>query len=193
MPDGPVWVLKPSLIGACGLRVLNESSPQENRIMKKVTTLFLLTLIASLISITSFGQGVNPFVGTWDIDKSASDFGGSPVPQNMSRTYADLNNGAFMYLVATVDADGELGGSSATYGYDGRRYPIASITGGNQATITYRKINDRTVEYTVRVEDQITQIGAKTISPDGRVLRIAIQFPASEGAQGNQILAFSRR
>jgi len=161
--------------------------------MKKMIKNLAAILTVFLVSSTAFGQNENPFVGTWDIDLLASDFGGAQAPENMSRTYAELGNDSFMYLVATVSPDGEIGGSSATYRYDQNRYLIASITANNQATIAYRKINDRTVEYTVRIGEQITQIGAKTISPDGRVLRIAIQFPASQGEQGNQILAFNRR
>lgn len=152
---------------------------------------FLLTVLVYWHSVVA--QDDNPFVGTWDIDLAASDFGGASPPANMSRTYADLGNGSFMYLVASVNPEGIITGSSATYRYDLKRYPIASIIGANQATISYRKLNERTVEYTVRVGEQITQIGAKTISPDGRVLRIAIQYPASQGRQGNQILEFNRR
>lgn len=161
--------------------------------MTNIQNTLTVTILIFLFPLSVVGQSENPFVGTWDIDISASDFGGAEPPQNMSRTYADLGEGSFMYLVATVSPDGVIGGSSATYRYDQRRYPIASITAGSQATISYRKINDRTVEYSVRVGEQLTQIGAKTISPDGRILRIAIQFPAAQGDQGSQILAFNRR
>ncbi len=161
--------------------------------MKKVVTNLLLTTTFCLYSISILAQGGNPFVGTWDIDKAASDFGGATVPENLSRTYADLGDESYMYLVVTVNSDGTLNGNSATYSYDSKQYPIASLAGGNQAQISYRKLNERTVEYTVSVNDVVTQIGAKTISPNGRVLRIAIQFPNSQGQQGNQILVFSRR
>ncbi len=153
----------------------------------------LLLSVCFLCSALALAQGENPFVGTWDIDLAASNFGGAEKPANMSRTYADLGDGSYMYLVATVNVNGTLGASSATYRYDGRRYPIAATAIGNQATISYQRLNDRAVQYTVRVGETVTQIGAKTISPDGRVLQIAIQFPASEGQQANQILVFNRR
>jgi len=105
----------------------------------------------------------------------------------------DLGDGSYMYLVVSTNADGSLGGSSATYRYDGNQYPIATLNPETQARISYRRINSRTVEYTVRVDDIVTQIGAKTISPDGRVLTIVIQFPNAEGPVANQILRFDRR
>ena len=161
--------------------------------MKKLAKNLLSIITLCLFSASILAQGENPFVGTWDINISASDFGGAAEPENMSRTYADLGDGSYIYMVATVNADSTLDGSSATYRYDGGQYPIASLAPGAQAQISYRRINDRTVEYRVNVEDTLTQIGAKTISPDGRVLRIAIQFPNSEGSQNNQILVFDRR
>ena len=161
--------------------------------MRKIITKLLLATTMCLSSLSILAQGENPFVGTWDINISASDFGGAPAPANMSRTYADLGDGSYIYMVATVNQDSTLSGSSATYRYDGGQYPIASLTPGAQAKISYRRLNDRTIEYRVHVEDILTQIGAKTISPDGRVLRIAIQFPSAQGSQNNQILEFDRR
>jgi hypothetical protein len=157
----------------------------------KTTIKSLFMAILCMFAMAAVGQDENPFIGTWDLDREASDFGGSVQPQNMSRTYADLGNGSFMYLVANLTPDGSLGGSSATYKYDGEQYPIASLTASDPAYISYRKINDKTVEYRVQVDGMVTQIGAKTISNDGRVLTIAIQFPAS--SQSNQILRFNRR
>jgi hypothetical protein len=98
-----------------------------------------------------------------------------------------------MYLVVNINDDGSLGGSSATYKYDSNEYPIAALNQSVSTTISYRQINDRTVEYTVRVGGAVNQIGAKTISPDGRVLTVAIQFPNSQGEITNQILRFSKR
>ena len=96
-----------------------------------------------------------------------------------------------MYLVATINPDGTLGGSSATYRYDGGRYPIANLSLIESAYISYERITEHTVQYTVEIDGVVSQIGAKTISPDNRVLTIVIQYPNS--SQDNQILRFNRR
>lgn len=51
--------------------------------------------------------------------------------------------------------------------------------------------HEHAVQYTVEIDGVVSQIGAKTISPDGRVLTIVIQYPDSD--QANQILRFNRR
>lgn len=151
----------------------------------------LFALLLWALAASAIAQDDNPFIGTWDLDRTASDFGGAPVPENMSRTYAEVGAGTYIYLVANLTPEGELGGSSATYRYDGARYPIASLTTLDAAFISYRKLNEKTVEYTVTLNGEVAQIGAKTISNDGRVLTIVIQYPNSD--QQNQILRFNRR
>ena len=144
-----------------------------------------------LIPFAASAQNENPFIGVRDLDRSDSNFGNSPVPANMIRTYADAADGAFMYLLVTMNEDGSIGGSSATYKYDNQENTIASLNPDAQARISYRKVNDKTVEYIVRVDGLTTQIGAKSISPDGNVLTIVIQNIGDE--VNNQILRFDRR
>lgn len=154
----------------------------------------LIAVSLAMLSFAASAQGENPFIGTWDIDKSESDFGSGVVPASMSRTYQDLGNGGYMYLVVSINEDGSIGGSSASYKYDRQENRIASLNQAAPTTISYRRLNDKTVEYTVRVDGRVTQIGAKTISPDGRVLQIAIQNLNPQGEIINkQILAFNRR
>ena len=159
--------------------------------MRLVSKKTVTALFAMLIPFTALAQDENPFIGVWDLDSADSNFGSSPVPPNMIHTYADAADGAFMYVLVTINEDGSIGGSSATYKYDNQENTIASLNPDAQARISYRKVNEKTVEYTVRVDGLTTQIGAKSISPNGSVLTIVIQ---SVGGQVNsQILKFDRR
>lgn len=161
--------------------------------MSKKLQLLLAALVLSTFSLGALAQSANPFIGTWDIDFVQSDFGSAAVPQNMSRTYADLGDGNYMYLVVSINEDGSLGGTSASYSYSGEQYPIASLDELQAAHISYRKINDSTVEYTIHagLGGEVSQIGAKFISPSYQQLTIGIQFPNSD--QEDQILVFNRR
>ena len=159
--------------------------------MLKQTIKFLASLSLVLISMASFAQSENPFLGTWDIDLEESNFGSAPMPLNISRTYADLGNGNFMYLVVTMNQDGTHSATSASYSYSGEQYPIASLDQLEAPRISYRKLNETSVEYTVRLAGEVQQIGAKFVSPNYQQLTIAIQFPNSD--QEDQILIFNRR
>lgn len=148
-----------------------------------------------LLSVAASAQSENPFIGTWDLDAANSDFGDAPVPNDMIRTYIETANGGYMYLLVTINQDGSIGGSSASYRYDGASNSIATIGGtGAQTTISYYQVNGRTVEYTIRNAGRTSQIGAKTLSPDSRVLTIVIQNINAEGGNSSsQILRFNRR
>ncbi len=154
-------------------------------------TAALLASVLSLVSANVLAQGENPFIGTWDINLVDSDFGSVTPPANISRTYFDHGDGTYTYMVITTGTNGSLSGTTALYSYSGERYSIASFNQNQRAHISYKRINDTTVEYTVYVNGEIQQIGAKFISPNYQQLTIAIQFPNSD--QANQVLTFNRR
>jgi hypothetical protein len=157
--------------------------------VKPHSLLFALTLV--IFSANVLGQGANPFIGSWDIDLRGSNFGTATAPQNMSRTYYDHGDDTYTYMVITTNEDGSLSGSTSHYSYSGDQYPIANFNQDARSTISYNRINETTVEYTVYVNGEVTQIGAKFIAPNYQRLTIAIQFPNSD--QEDQILVFDRR
>ena len=161
--------------------------------MKTKSGQFLFAIALLACTGLAFSQSENPFIGTWDLDKNGSSFGNIPVPKTMTRTYSDLGTESYMYLLVIINQDDSLGGSSATYRFDKMEYPMATLNQNTPTTISYEKINEKTVQYTVRVNGRVSQIGAKTISPDGRVLTIAIQTIGLQGEINNQILKFNRR
>ncbi|MBL4580911.1 MAG: hypothetical protein JKY29_03755 [Gammaproteobacteria bacterium] len=155
---------------------------------------FFLAASMCMLSFTAVAQSENPFIGTWDLDAANSNFGEAQMPSAMTRTYIETGGGGFMYLLVTISPEGAIGGSSASYRYDGASNSIATIGGGAQTTISYFQVNGRTVEYTIRTAGRTSQIGAKTLSPDSRVLTIVIQNINSEGgSSSSQILRFNRR
>lgn len=151
----------------------------------------LLITFALILSGGVLAQGLNPFIGTWDLDLEESNFGGAEPPANMSRTYFDHRDGTYTYMVITTDANGLLSGSTANYSYSGEQYPMATFNVDQQAVISYNRINDTTVEYTVMLNGVVQQIGAKYVSPNYQRLTISIQYPAS--GQENQVLVFNKR
>lgn len=160
--------------------------------MKKLFFNALLTLSVMFASTFSLAQVEDPFIGSWDINLTESDFGSAIPPKNMSRSYTNLGNGSYAYQVVRVNQDDTLSLTSAIYKYDGAPSPIVSLDEFDEpALISYRKLSDTTVEYTVTLGGKVSQIGSKFISPDQQRLSISIQFPGTD--QKNQVLIFKRR
>ena len=148
-------------------------------------------MVISAFSGTVLAQSANPFIGTWDIDLRASNFGSGTAPANMSRTYFDHGDNSYTFMVITTAEDGSLTGSTSHYTYSGDKYAMATFNQDARATISYNRINDTTVEYTVYLDGEVQQIGAKFISPNFQQLTISIQFPNTD--QDNQLLIFNKR
>lgn len=159
--------------------------------MNKKIFLVIASIACAIFSTASLAQGENPFIGTWDIDMERSNFGSATPPASMSRTYYDHGDGSYSYIVVTIDQEGVVNASSAHYTYSGETHPIANFNQDVQATISYKKIHDTSVEYTVYVDGVVSQIGAKFVSPNFQQLSIAIQSPNSN--QQDQILIFNKR
>tara|TARA_R110002073_G_scaffold248835_1_gene411654 strand:- start:1521 stop:2003 length:483 start_codon:yes stop_codon:yes gene_type:complete len=158
--------------------------------LKKISEL-LIAFSFTLFSATTLAQGANPFIGTWDMDTSRSNFGSATAPANLSRTYFDHGDETYTYMVITTAQDGFVSGTTARYSYSGEQYPIASFNQDQRASISYQKIAPTTVEYTVYLNGEVQQIGAKVVTPNYQQLRIIIQFPNSD--QENQVLVFNKR
>jgi len=163
--------------------------------MKITLKKLFLAACVCMLSFAASAQSDNPFIGTWDLDAANSNFGIAQVPAAMVRTYAETGDGGYMYLLVTIGEDGTIGGSGASYKYDGASVPIATMGATSTLnTISYFRVNGRTVEYTVRNNGRTTQIGAKTLDPDSRVLTIVIQnIDPDGGSSSSQILRFDRR
>lgn len=157
---------------------------------KKISGL-LIAFFCTLFSATTLAQSANPFVGTWDMDIRQSNFGSATAPANLSRTYFDHGDETYTYMVITTAQDGSVNGTTSRYSYSGERYSIASFNQDQSATVSYKKIAPTTVEYTVYLNGEVQQIGAKVVAPNYQQLRIIIQFPNSD--QEDQVLVFNKR
>jgi hypothetical protein len=166
--------------------IINKSATMYKKIL-----LVMAGIACAALSAALFAQGENPFIGTWDIDMERSNFGSATPPASMSRTYYDHGDGSYSYIVVTINQEGVVNASSARYDYSGDTHPIANFNQDVQATISYKKIHDTSVEYTVYVDGEISQIGAKFVSPNFQQLSIAIQSPNSD--LQDQILIFNKR
>lgn len=157
---------------------------------KKISELLIACSLA-LFSATTLAQSQNPFIGTWDIDIRQSNFGSATAPAILSRTYFDHGDETYTYMVITTAQDGTVSGTTARYSYSGEQYPIASFNQDQSASISYQQIAPTTVEYTVYLNGEVQQIGAKVVTPNYQQLRIIIQFPNSD--QEDQVLVFNKR
>jgi hypothetical protein len=93
----------------------------------------------------------NPLIGKWEIDRSTM-------------------GGTFPVLVIDVKGDtiSVTGPSSYEASFGGKDYPVKRSA--NADTVSARRINDRKVETTMKLNGQVVSTGSLEVSPDGKTL-----------------------
>ncbi len=148
----------------------------------------LATLALLGLSAAAHGQ-VPHIVGTWKLNKEASQFLGPP-PQSEVRRYDVADDGYLVGLAVFIDARGNPGFLQFAAKSDGRDYAeyssgvLAALQmAGTPTPLAYseKPVDDRTVEWVDKFGGRITASGTKKVSEDGRTLTIVGEVPDGQG------------
>jgi hypothetical protein len=107
----------------------------------------------------------DPQLGTWRLNEAKSKF----TPGTMKNTmvvYKDATGGKVKITTNGIDAQGKATHSEWTGKFDGKDY---SVTGDPNADMrSYRKVDDRTLDFTVKKGGKITVTGRVVVAADGK-------------------------
>jgi hypothetical protein len=109
-------------------------------------------------------------IGTWKLAVAKSKYDPGPPPKNATRTIEALGNGT-RQKTEGVDASGNRVAYEYTANYDGKDYPITGSGAPNEAdSIAVRRIDNFTVEATLKKAGNVVQTTRSVVSKDGKVL-----------------------
>ncbi len=157
---------------------------------------FLKLLLLSCLSMWSFNsvaQYTNPFAGNWVLDLSASNYTSGPAPQRQTRAYQNRGGGTFVFILDGIAADGSRVHFSASYKYDNLEYPLAGLNQEQALTVAYNRVNNRSVEFNIRAQGQVTQSATKVVSVDGRTMTITANITGPQGQRFTDVLVFRKQ
>jgi hypothetical protein len=155
---------------------------------------------------------VNPLFGTWkqNMEKSTYNPGPPPVNEVSVRQYVAGDNGAVVaitYIMFAPAGHPTEGLPSLTAisvaNYDGKEYPqltlatlltsIASHLGPEiDRTISYKLIDQYTVDIVQKQNGKIVSVSTRTISIDGRTLTDRYHYTNSAGQLITNVLVFEK-
>ncbi len=142
-------------------------------------TTIAVAVLLLCCSIRAHAQ-VPHIVGNWKLNVAASRLPG-PAPQTHIRRYSVGEDGTLIGLAVVVEADGTPGFLQFAAKPDGKDYPEFDATGAAQyltdgspplATYAETPIDSHTVEWTDKYAGRVTFSGRKSVSEDGKTLRI---------------------
>ena len=143
----------------------------------------LFVLVSSLLA-------ADAAIGTWKLDIGKSKFSPGPPPQSATVTYED-SGGGVKRTGETVNADGSKTSFEYTAQYDGKDYPITGNPNAN--TIALKRVNDRTVEATLKKGDRVVTNARRVVSADGKTLTLTINGINEQGQKVKNVQVFEKQ
>lgn len=142
----------------------------------KVVAIALAALFAGAVAVLAADQNM----GTWKLNEAKSKFGPG-AGRNQTVVYAAAGD----KIKVTVDgssADGKPSHNEWTGKFDGKDYPVTGDPASDMRA--YKKIDDRTMEITVKKGGKVTATGRIVVAADGKSRTVTT---TSTDAKGNKV------
>ena len=154
--------------------------------MKTKTSLLTLALCFATGTFCFAG----PEMGTWKLNEAKSKFApGSS--KNTMVVYEDATGGKVKITTDGVDAHGKATHGEWTGKFDGKDY---SVTGDPMSDMrSYTKVNDRTLNFTVKKSGKVTVTGRVSIAADGKSRTVATSGTDAKGKMFKNVAAYDKQ
>ncbi len=140
------------------------------------TRTIVLTLATCFAGLAlCFAQEAN--MGTWKLNEAKSKLGAG-TPKNTAVAYEAAGDNVKV-TVDGVDADGKPTHNEWTGKFDGNDYPVTGDPTSD--TRAYKKIDDRTLEFTAKKAGNVTTTGRVVVSADGKSRTVTVNGSDSMG------------
>jgi hypothetical protein len=139
-----------------------------------------------------YAQGRDPFLGEWMLNLEKSKFEGVAAPGRRVMIFEGLPGGGIKHATETNPVGGGIAGRNEySAKFDSQDNHIA---GSFLDTVALKRINQRTIERTGKVEGKVVETMTMTVSADGKTLTVVTKGtnPNTE-AEYNSTQVFERR
>lgn len=135
--------------------------------MKVRTTILLLTTLLVSMSLC-FAADSN--LGTWKLNEAKSKIAPG-FPKNLTVTYEAAGDN-LKATIDGVDGQGKPTHNEWTGKFDGKEYPVTGDPSSDTRAV--KKIDDHTMQLTVKKDGKVTMTGKLVLAPDGKSRTLTI-------------------
>ena len=136
----------------------------------------LVTLALCFVGVMCFAAD-DPQIGTWKLNEAKSKIGAG-APKNTTVVYEAAGDNVKV-TVEGVDSAGKPTHNEWTGKYDGKDY---SVTGDSSSDMrSLKKIDDHTLELTIKKDGKATGTGRIVLSADGKTRTVTVNGTDSTG------------
>jgi len=146
---------------------------------------------AALLSALSARADVDPFIGTWRLNSSASTYQSGDVPESMT-IVMEATTGGVRYQSRTTQRDRRITTAQYTAAYDGRPALVIGDS-GFLTPVKLERVDSRTVTASyVRAGSHVVAESRRALSADGATMTITTVFKTTNGKQVTNIGVYRR-
>lgn len=129
-------------------------------------------------------------IGSWQFHAADSTYESGPAPRESTRVFERAGD-KVRFIHTGLAANGQPFRTEYTAGYDGSDYPVTGS--GRYDTVSQKRIDARTVDLTFRLRGAVTVTARRTVSEDGRQMRIEASGKNPDGKSFRNILIYRRK
>jgi hypothetical protein len=148
-----------------------------------------LTLLSSIVAAALCFAADNPMMGTWKLNEAKSKLDANG-PKNSTVVYSAAGE-KMKITVDGMDAKGKAIHSEWTGAADGKDYPVTGSAG--EDTRSYKKIDDRTLEFTSKKDGKVTTTGKVVVSADGKTRTVTHSGTNDDGKKFSSTAVYDKQ
>jgi hypothetical protein len=134
-------------------------------------------------------RGQNANMGTWKLNEAKSTFAPGAT-KNTTVVYEAAGDNVKVTVDGT-DADGKPTHTEWTGKFDGNDYPV--IGDPNSDARSLRKVDDQTLELTVKKDGKVTTMGRIVVSADGKSRTVSTSVTDSTGKKAKSNAVYDKQ
>ncbi len=139
----------------------------------------IVATVAVFLGGYALGFAEDANMGTWKLNEAKSKLSAG-APRNHTVAYTAAGD-KVKVTVDGVDGQGKPAHNEWTGSFDGKEYPV---TGDPTADVrAYKRVDDRTLEFTGKKGTAVTVTGRVVVSPDGKTRTVTTTGTDAKGAR----------
>lgn len=151
------------------------------------TRTIVLTLALCLVSAAvSFAS--TPQMGTWKLNEAKSKLAAG-APKNHTVIYEAAGDNMKVTVEGT-DAEGKATRNEWTGKFDEKDYPVTGDPTSDSRS--YKQVNDRTLELTIKKDGKVTVTGRIITSPDGKSRTVTTNGTDPQGKKFTSVAVYDK-
>jgi hypothetical protein len=148
----------------------------------------LLTLALCLVGAAVYASE-DANMGTWKLNEAKSKFAPGAA-KNATVVYEAMGDN-MKVTVDGADGEGKPAHNGWTGKFDGKDYPVTGDPGTDARS--YKRINDRTLELTVKKDGKVTATGRVAVSADGKTRTVTISGTDAKGKKVKNTAVYDKQ